>query len=73
MSVRLIKIFVKDCFVTGKWGQSEDAEELLKMDEEDEEEVYGDFEDLETGKQGRFRILKQVNIEDFITGKHSGS
>jgi len=42
---------IKDCFVTGKWGQSEDAEELLKMDEEDEEEVYGDFEDLETGEK----------------------
>ena len=40
---------IKDCFVTGKWGQGEDAEELLKMDDEDEDEVYGDFEDLETG------------------------
>ncbi|GFY78261.1 ribosome biogenesis protein BMS1 homolog [Trichonephila inaurata madagascariensis] len=37
---------IKDCFVTGKWDENEDAEHLLK---EDEEELYGDFEDLETG------------------------
>ncbi|XP_020289704.1 ribosome biogenesis protein BMS1 homolog [Pseudomyrmex gracilis] len=34
-------------FVTGKWKESEDAEELLKLDDE---ELYGDFEDLETGE-----------------------
>merc|ERR1719300_1336854 len=39
---------IKDCFVTGQWAKSNDAEELLKLD--DEEEVYGDFEDLETGE-----------------------
>jgi len=42
---------IKDCFVTGKWRESEDAAELLKMDAEDDEEVYGDFEDLETGEE----------------------
>ena len=41
---------IKDCFVTGKWKQSEDAEELLKLDDEDDS-VYGDFEDLETGEK----------------------
>lgn len=35
-------------FVTGKWKESEDAEELLKLDDE---ELYGDFEDLETGEK----------------------
>ncbi|XP_024878826.1 ribosome biogenesis protein BMS1 homolog [Temnothorax curvispinosus] len=35
-------------FVTGKWKESEDAEELLKLDDED---LYGDFEDLETGEK----------------------
>jgi len=35
-------------FVTGKWKESEDAEELLKLDNED---LYGDFEDLETGEK----------------------
>jgi len=32
--------------VTGKWRSSENAEQLLKMDEDDNE-AYGDFEDLE--------------------------
>ncbi|XP_054717978.1 ribosome biogenesis protein BMS1 homolog isoform X2 [Uloborus diversus] len=36
---------IRDCFVTGKWDEHEDAEKLLS----DEEELYGDFEDLETG------------------------
>ena len=42
---------IRDCFVTGKWKDSEDAEELLKMDDDDNEDsdAYGDFEDLETG------------------------
>ena len=35
---------------TGKWNDKEDAEELLKLDDEDEEDVFGDFEDLETGE-----------------------
>ena len=39
---------IKDCFVTGQWAKGKDAEELLKLD--NEEEVYGDFEDLETGE-----------------------
>lgn len=45
-----MRLSIKDCFVTGKWKQSEDAEELLKLDDE-EDEVYGDFEDLETGEK----------------------
>jgi ribosome biogenesis protein BMS1 len=39
---------IRDCFVTGKWKESEDAEELLMLDDLDEE---GDFEDLETGEK----------------------
>ncbi|XP_014279016.1 ribosome biogenesis protein BMS1 homolog [Halyomorpha halys] len=44
---------IKDCFVTGKWEHGEDAEELLKLDElsESEEEIYGDYEDYETGEK----------------------
>ncbi|KAH8379676.1 hypothetical protein KR009_006484 [Drosophila setifemur] len=47
------KGLIKNCFVTGKWKASEDAENLLKMDDmsDAESEVYGDFEDLETGEQ----------------------
>ncbi|XP_059614390.1 ribosome biogenesis protein BMS1 homolog [Phlebotomus argentipes] len=47
------KGILKNCFVTGKWKASEDAEELLKLDDlsDDGSEVYGDFEDLETGEK----------------------
>ncbi|XP_068610392.1 ribosome biogenesis protein BMS1 homolog [Brachionichthys hirsutus] len=37
---------IRDCFVTGKWDEGQDAAVLLKEDEE----MYGDFEDLETGE-----------------------
>ncbi|GAB6028474.1 Glycoside hydrolase 2 (Mannanase, beta-galactosidase) [Chamberlinius hualienensis] len=40
-----IQTKIKDCFVTGKWGDHEDAQTLLDKDDE----LYGDFEDLETG------------------------
>ncbi|XP_047366647.1 ribosome biogenesis protein BMS1 homolog isoform X3 [Vespa velutina] len=45
------KVLLLNCFVTGKWKESEDAEELLKLDDMNEDEVYGDFEDLETGEK----------------------
>ena len=37
---------IKDCFVTGKWTEDENADMLLR-ENEDEMEEYGDFEDLE--------------------------
>lgn len=37
---------IKDCFVTGKWEGDKDAETLLREDDK----LYGDFEDLETGE-----------------------
>lgn len=45
------KILVVNRFVTGKWKESEDAEELLKLDDMNDEELYGDFEDMETGEK----------------------
>ncbi|XP_012284640.1 ribosome biogenesis protein BMS1 homolog [Orussus abietinus] len=42
------KVFLTNRFVTGKWKESEDAEMLLKLDDMSDEELYGDFEDLET-------------------------
>ncbi|ELU07193.1 hypothetical protein CAPTEDRAFT_82469, partial [Capitella teleta] len=36
---------IRDCFVTGKWEADKDAETLLDKDDE----MFGDFEDLETG------------------------
>ncbi|XP_075073238.1 ribosome biogenesis protein BMS1 homolog [Mixophyes fleayi] len=38
--------YIRDCFVTGKWESDKDAEKLLQ----DDEELYGDFEDMETGQ-----------------------
>ncbi|XP_076855365.1 ribosome biogenesis protein BMS1 homolog [Brachyhypopomus gauderio] len=40
---------IRDCFVTGKWEGDQDAATLLKEDDE----LYGDFEDLETGEVHR--------------------
>lgn len=47
------KALIKDCFVTGKWRASEDAAELLRLDDmsDADSEVFGDFEDLETGEK----------------------
>lgn len=38
---------VKDLMVTGRWGEEEDAQTLLQQDQD----LYGDFEDLETGEK----------------------
>ncbi|ENN71782.1 hypothetical protein D910_02524 [Dendroctonus ponderosae] len=48
------KGLIANCFVTGKWKDSEDANELLRLDDADnlsdlDSDMYGDFEDLETG------------------------
>ncbi|KAJ8313478.1 hypothetical protein KUTeg_008971, partial [Tegillarca granosa] len=41
-----VQELIKDCFVTGQWDKSEDAAARLQQDDE----LYGDFEDLETGE-----------------------
>ncbi|XP_069693908.1 ribosome biogenesis protein BMS1 homolog isoform X2 [Periplaneta americana] len=46
-----VREMIRDCFVTGKWKESEDAAELLRLDDESDEELFGDFEDLETGER----------------------
>lgn len=48
-----VRDLIRDCFVTGKWKESEDAEELLRLDDasDGDEELFGDFEDLETGQK----------------------
>lgn len=48
-------------FVTGKWKESEDAEELLKLDNED---LYGDFEDLETGEKYKAEDAGSKELSD---------
>ncbi|XP_055843256.1 ribosome biogenesis protein BMS1 homolog [Episyrphus balteatus] len=46
------KELIKNCFVTGQWKASEDAENLLRLDDmSDDGDLYGDYEDLETGKK----------------------
>lgn len=48
------KQFLINNFVTGKRSADEDASELLKLDDAsdgEDEELYGDFEDLETGEK----------------------
>lgn len=57
------KDLLKDCFVTGKWKESEDAEELLKMD--DMSDLDGDFEDFETGE----KHVAKANVDNNSEGK----
>ncbi|KAI0987376.1 hypothetical protein GJ496_001684 [Pomphorhynchus laevis] len=38
---------IRDCFVTGRWSKTTDAQHLLDNDED----VYGDFIDMETGEE----------------------
>lgn len=38
---------VRDCFVTGRWDKRSDAKHLLEQNDL----LYGDFEDVETGRQ----------------------
>ncbi|XP_044745968.1 ribosome biogenesis protein BMS1 homolog isoform X2 [Coccinella septempunctata] len=49
------KMSIKNCFVTGEWKDSEDANELLKLDAasdmSDVESEVTDFEDLESGEK----------------------
>lgn len=51
---------IRDCFVTGKWEEGQDAATLLKQDEE----LYGDFEDLETGEVHQSQSEKTESHED---------
>uniref|UniRef100_A0A8C5R1C7 BMS1 ribosome biosis factor n=1 Tax=Leptobrachium leishanense TaxID=445787 RepID=A0A8C5R1C7_9ANUR len=53
---------IRDCFVTGKWEADKDAEKLLQEDEE----VFGDFEDLETGEvhKGKPESDRETEEED---------
>ncbi|XP_041829194.1 ribosome biogenesis protein BMS1 homolog isoform X2 [Melanotaenia boesemani] len=51
---------IRDCFVTGKWEEDQDAATLLK----DDEDVYGDFEDLETGEVHRSQTGHQKEEEE---------
>lgn len=59
------KMLIVNCFVTGKWKESEDANELLKLDDADlDDEMYGDFEDLETGEKHTSEKRKRTDEDD---------
>lgn len=47
LDIAQISNLIADCFVTGKWEEKQDAEALLQKDDE----LYGDFEDMETGEK----------------------
>ncbi|XP_055976730.1 ribosome biogenesis protein BMS1 homolog [Sorex fumeus] len=51
---------IRDCFVTGKWEEDKDAAKILAEDEE----LYGDFEDLETGDVHKGKPNSDSQIED---------
>ncbi|XP_076448123.1 ribosome biogenesis protein BMS1 homolog isoform X3 [Babylonia areolata] len=42
-----VRELIADCFVTGRWDKDEDCAARLEADDE----LYGDFEDLETGEK----------------------
>ncbi|XP_026748740.2 ribosome biogenesis protein BMS1 homolog [Galleria mellonella] len=60
------KQYLMNCFVTGKRSADEDASELLKLDDAsdgDDEDLYGDFEDLETGEKHTADESKDPQVE----------
>ncbi|XP_077998767.1 ribosome biogenesis protein BMS1 homolog [Glandiceps talaboti] len=57
-----MKSYINDCFVTGKWDENEDAEKLLA----DDDEVYGDFEDLETGEKHQGKNYDSDDSDDNV-------
>uniref|UniRef100_A0A1B6G6J2 Bms1-type G domain-containing protein n=1 Tax=Cuerna arida TaxID=1464854 RepID=A0A1B6G6J2_9HEMI len=66
-SLEQAREMIKDCFVTGKWKSSEDASELLRLDDvsdtNTDEDMFGDFEDLETGQKHQGKT-KQKQIDE---------
>jgi len=62
---------IRDCFVTGKWKESEDAAELLQLDDDSGEELFGDFEDLETGEKHTDKT-ENINKEENVKGTDEG-
>ncbi|CAF0719294.1 unnamed protein product [Adineta ricciae] len=58
---------IRDCFVTGKWEKDKDAAKLLAEDDEmndDDEDLFGDFEDLETGEKSEEKDNEEMEFDD---------
>ncbi|KPJ11517.1 Ribosome biogenesis protein BMS1-like [Papilio machaon] len=64
------KQFLLKNFVTGKRLPDEDASELLKLDDasDGDEELYGDFEDLETGEKHVNKDVSNEQTNDEASG-----
>ncbi|XP_053392079.1 ribosome biogenesis protein BMS1 homolog [Mercenaria mercenaria] len=67
LDIDKIQEMIADCFVTGKWDEDKDAEALLQKDDE----LYGDFEDLETGEQHKGK--KEADDDDIDDEEELGS
>lgn len=69
------KDLIKDCFVTGKWKASEDAQELLRLDDmsDDDEEMFGDFEDFESGERHTGKKVVGVDEPDDESNDEDGA
>uniref|UniRef100_A0A672S036 Bms1-type G domain-containing protein n=1 Tax=Sinocyclocheilus grahami TaxID=75366 RepID=A0A672S036_SINGR len=55
-----VRSSIRDCFVTGKWEEDKDAATLLKEDDE----LYGDFEDMETGQVHKAKTGNKDQAEE---------
>ncbi|GJN02820.1 hypothetical protein PR202_ga20206 [Eleusine coracana subsp. coracana] len=56
---------IRDRFVTGNWSKAALRGKELNENGEEDEEIYGDFEDLETGElKEEMEIRKQLNISE---------
>jgi ribosome biogenesis protein BMS1 len=62
---------IRDCFVTEKWKEFEDAAELLQLDDDSDEELFGEFEDLETGEKQTDKT-ENINKEENVKGTDEG-
>ncbi|XP_046584794.1 ribosome biogenesis protein BMS1 homolog [Haliotis rubra] len=63
-----VRLLIRDCFVTGKWDKSEDAAARLQEDDE----LYGDFEDLETGEVHKGKTSDGEEEEEDKDGEDEG-
>lgn len=68
------KQYIINSFVTGKRSADEDASELLKLDDasDGDEELYGDFEDLETGEKHLTEENNKDSSKDEASTKRKG-
>ncbi|CAG9132587.1 unnamed protein product [Plutella xylostella] len=68
--------YLINSFVTGKRSADEDANELLKLDDasegDEEDELYGDFEDLETGEKHSAQEKKEEDAKEETGTKRKG-